>query len=389
MDEKHNEKRHHKIKKMEALLQRRWVAYSIATCSAVVLYVLLINLGGILHEIRALYNVISPIVAGVVFAYLMNPLANLLEKKVFYKIKQEKTRHTLAVLVTIICVILAFILLLIALIPSLVESFEGIISNIDIYTHTIEDFTVRLSKHASRMNIDLSGFTASWDKFINDFMSHLSSNLMTVISASYNIGLGALNLLIGFVLAIYFLLDKKNMLMGVDRLRRALLTDKAYTKQTVFWSRCHKILIRYITYNLLDALIIGILNAIVMMVAGMPYAVLISVIVAITNLLPTFGPMIGAVVGGIILVLNDPMAALGFLILAAILQTLDSYIIKPKLFGDSLGVPAVWILITIILGGNLFGVIGILLAIPFAAIFTFVYEESVLPWLQRRKQEEE
>ena len=389
MDEKRNEKRHRKIKNMESMLQRRWFSYSIATCSAVILYVLLINLGEILHEIGVLYNVISPIVTGVAFAYLMNPLVNLLEKKLFHKVKQEKTKHTLSVLVTIICVILTFILLLIALIPSLVDSFEGIVSNIDTYTNTIEKFTVRLSTHASKLNIDLSGFAASWDKFINDFMSNLSTNLMTVISASYNIGLGALNLVVSFILAIYFLLDKKNMLKGVDRLRQALLTDKAYTKQTVFWTRCHKILIRYITYNFLDALIIGSLNAIVMLVSGMPYAVLISVIVAITNLLPTFGPMIGAAIGGLILVLNNPMAALGFLILAAVLQTIDSYILKPKLFGGSLGVPAVWILITIIVGGKLFGVVGILLAIPFAAIFTFVYEESVLPCLQNRKQEKE
>lgn len=368
--------------KIKHMLQKRWVAYTIATCSAVILYVLLSNLAGIWQGITNLYQVISPVIIGVVIAYLINPLSNLFEKRVFRKWNNEKGRHKVSVMIAVVCVLLIVILLLVSLIPSLGNSFEGILKNMDSYKVTIDDYIDRLSNLASKMNLDISSLTSSWDTLLEDFMSNLSQNLIKIVSASYNVGMGAFNLVIGFILAIYFLLDKENMVGGINKLRHAILTDRVYDRHTVFWSRCHNILTRYIIYNLLDGLIVGSVNAIFMLMTGMPYVVLISVVVGITNLLPTFGPVIGGAIGSVILVLNDPMQALIFLIFTVVLQAMDGYVLKPKLFGGSLGVPAVWILITIILGGKMFGMVGILLAIPFTAIFMFVYEETILPALQ-------
>ena len=368
---------------IEYVLQKRWVAYTIASCSAVVLYVLLSNLTGIWQAITNLYQVITPVVSGVVIAYLINPLSNLLETRVFRKWSNEKGRHKVSVMIAVVCVLLIVILLLVSLIPSLGSSFEGILKNMDSYKATIDHYIDLLSNLASKMNLDISSLTSSWDKLLGDFMSNLSQNLIKIVSASYNVGMGAFNLVIGFIMAIYFLLDKENMVGGINKLRRAVLSEEAYDNHTVFWSRCHNILIQYIIYNLLDGLIVGSVNAVFMLMIGMPYVVLISVVVGITNLLPTFGPVIGGVIGGVILVLNDPMQALIFLIFTVVLQAMDGYVLKPKLFGGSLGVPAVWILITIILGGKMFGMVGILLAIPFTAIFMFVYEETLLPALQR------
>ena len=199
-------------------------------------------------------------------------------------------------------------------------------------------------------------------------------------SALFNIG-------IGFILAVYFMMGKSGILGAIDKLRRAAHTEEIYERNTVFLSRCHKILIRYIGCNILDAVIIGLINAVFMIVTGMPYVPLISLVVGVTNLLPTFGPIIGGAIGAFILVLIDPMHALIFIIFTMVLQTFDGYILKPKLFGESLGVSAVVILVTIILGGKIFGVIGILLAIPFAAIMTFLYDEAILPGLEKRKKQ--
>ena len=184
-----------------------------------------------------------------------------------------------------------------------------------------------------------------------------------------------------------FMMGKSGILGAIDKLRRAAHTEEIYERNTVFLSRCHKILIRYIGCNILDAVIIGLINAVFMIVTGMPYVPLISLVVGVTNLLPTFGPIIGGVIGGFILVLIKPMYAIMFIAFTMILQTFDGYILKPKLFGESLGVSAVVILVTIILGGKIFGVIGILLAIPFAAIMTFLYDEAILPGLEKRKKQ--
>jgi predicted PurR-regulated permease PerM len=122
-----------------------------------------------------------------------------------------------------------------------------------------------------------------------------------------------------------------------------------------------------------------------MSIAGMDYAALVSVIVGLTNLAPTFGPLVGAIIGAFMLVFVNPWWALWFLIFTAILQTIDGYIIKPKLFGNTLGVSSLWILISIIVLGRMFGVAGILLAIPFAAIFDILYKEIVLSRLEKWK----
>jgi predicted PurR-regulated permease PerM len=117
----------------------------------------------------------------------------------------------------------------------------------------------------------------------------------------------------------------------------------------------------------------------------MAYVPLVSVLVGVTNLLPTFGPLIGGVLGAFILLMSNPWHSVWFIVFTIFLQTLDGYYIKPKLFGDTLGVSPVWILITIIVGGKMFGIIGVLLAIPFAAIFTFIYQEFIMNRLEKNK----
>jgi len=124
-----------------------------------------------------------------------------------------------------------------------------------------------------------------------------------------------------------------------------------------------------------------------MAITGMQYIALVSFVVAITNLAPTFGPLVGAVIGGFILLMVDPKSAVIFLIFTLFLQLCDGYLIKPKLFGSTLGVPGLLILIAIIVGGRIFGIIGILLAIPFAAICDHFYRENLLPALEQRRAE--
>jgi len=152
-----------------------------------------------------------------------------------------------------------------------------------------------------------------------------------------------------------------------------------------FLSRCNDILVRYIVFSLIDAVIVGGATAVFMALTKMQYVGLIAVVCGVTNLIPSFGPIIGAVIGGFILLLVNPWHALMFLGFTAVLQTLDGYVIKPKLFGGSLGVSGLLILVAIIVFGNIFGIVGILLAIPLAAIIDFAYEDSILPYLEARR----
>ena len=213
----------------------------------------------------------------------------------------------------------------------------------------------------------------------------LSTSLRRILSASANIGRTIFNLLIASILSIYLLLAKDSIKTGSKRLMRSLMSNKWYEIVLNFMTRCNNILVRYIVFSLLDGAIVGGANAVFMAICGMQYVGLVSVVCGVTNLIPSFGPVIGAVIGGFILLLVNPWHALLFLGFTAVLQTLDGYVIKPKLFGDSLGVSGLLILISIVLFGNIFGVVGILLAIPLAAIIDFTYEEGILPLLEMRR----
>ena len=186
------------------------------------------------------------------------------------------------------------------------------------------------------------------------------------------------------ILSVYLLLSKRRLTGGAKTLLQALFPSERYNTVSAFFSRCNRILARYITFTLLDALIIGMANFLMMLCFGMQYAGLISLVVAVTNIAPTFGPIIGGAIGEFILLLVKPLDALIFLIFTVVLQFLDAYFIKPKLFGDSLGVSGLLILVAVIVGSSMFGVVGILLAIPLAAILQFLFVEELLPLIRKR-----
>lgn len=143
-----------------------------------------------------------------------------------------------------------------------------------------------------------------------------------------------------------------------------------------FLRKCGAIFSKYISCNLLDAVIIAAANAIFLCITGMPFVVLISILAGIANMIPTVGPILGAAVGAILLLINKPINALWFILFTIVLQFLDSYLIRPKLFGNSLGVPSLVVLAATLLGANFFGIFGILFAVPVAAILMMLIREK-------------
>ena len=257
--------------------------------------------------------------------------------------------------------------------------------NLDGYVASLH--TMLNSLGVSATALDLDKFISSSEALIETVTAFVKENLSVILSTSVGVGKGALQFLIAFLLSIYLLGDKARLKAGGQRLLTAALGQPKYEKLAKVLRRCHSILNRYIVFNLLDSLIVGGANAIFMGIVGMPYVGLVSFLVAVTNLVPTFGPVIGGIIGGFVLLMVNPWHALAFLIFTAIIQTVDGYILKPKLFGDSLGVSGLWILVGVIVGGRAFGVAGILLAIPGVAILDFLHREHLLPWLESRHKE--
>ena len=364
-------------------VKKKWVSYTIATCSAVILYMILSHFDSISAGLDSFYSFMRPVFTGLIIAYILNPVSKLFENHIFKKLKNENTKWKLSVGFSILAIILAVVLLFVALIPQLADSIATFANNVGGYVDALQGL-LREYEHESYLGIDISSIANIGDKILTTISEYFSKNMGNLVNTSANIGKSVFDLVLAFILAIYLLLDKNRLKSGVSKLCRLIMKHDTYSSTGDFISRCNAIIIRYISFDIVDGIIVGIVNAVFMLIAGMPYAVLISVIVGITNLAPTFGPIVGAVIGGFILVLVKPWYGLAFLIFTVIVQTIDGYILKPKLFGESLGVSPLMILISIILGGRLFGVAGILLAIPFAAILDFVYRDYVIKKLEEK-----
>ena len=365
-------------------LDAPWAAYTFAICVGVVLFLVLSHISFVWDAFKAFYHYISPVVIGIVIAYVLDPMVKFWENRVFYKMKRKAARG-LGVVITMVLLILFVVILLVAMIPQLVSSVRMFIENLGSYVKSLNAMLAQLQAFAAEHNVDISGLTSSVEDMMGSLTDMLPRSLNGILNTTISYGVDIFNGIISTIIAVYILLGKDSLLAGLKRLWRALINENSYRRSYDFLGRCNEIMIQFILFDLLDGLIIGLTNAVFMLIAGYPYVPLISVIVGVTNLAPTFGPILGAVIGGLILLLINPLYALGFLIFTIILQTVDGYIIKPKLFGGKLGVQSIWILMALIVFGRVWGGVGILLAIPIAAILDYIIRDGVLVWLERRR----
>ncbi|MCR5655454.1 MAG: AI-2E family transporter [Lachnospiraceae bacterium] len=378
------------MERIKKLFEKQWFANGIAICMGVFFYMILSHVPVIVGSIHWILSLLAPVFIGVILAYIIDPIVRFCEKKIFGKVQKEKTKRALSVVVGLIFVVLMIVLFFLALVPSLVESFSNLFDNRDTYAEVLEGYIAQINR-LNIVKLDMEGLVEEIQTWLLSLVDYVSENSAAILTASKSFGSGVVNVGIGLILCIYYLLGKKSLAESFREFRKALLGEKKYVSHNDFWKKCNTIFLGYIGYNFLEAVLVGAINAIVMMILGLPYIALISVVVGVTNMIPTLGPVIGAVIGAFILVLNNPLDALWFLILTVVLQLIDGYIIKPKLFGNSLGLSPVVTLASITIGGKLMGIVGIFLAIPSAAIVSMIYKENFLPWLRKRsaKIEEE
>ncbi|WP_072916087.1 AI-2E family transporter [Pseudobutyrivibrio xylanivorans] len=370
---------------MKKFKDKSWYPLTVSICMGVVLFVLLIRLGTVLNIIGSFLGFFSTVFFGAIIAYIINPLAMFLRRKVFGKLKNEKTKAALGNACAFLLLIVILVFIGVLVIPQLIDSVKIFAQNFNGYVDGLQRTLTAIG--VSNSTLDLSSFINNSKDLLNTIKDYASKNMDTIMSATAGVGKGVGQAFIALLLSIYFLAEKDKLKAGGARFLKALCKDQ-YEKVEYVIKQSDKILNCYIVYNLIDAFVVGIVNAIFMTIVGMPYAGLVSVLVGIFNIIPTFGPAIGAVIGGFLLLLVEPWYAAAFLIFTAVLQTLDGYVIKPKLFGDSLGVSGLWILIGIVAGGKMFGVVGILLAIPMVAILDMIYHKFLLPFLENRDEEE-
>ena len=318
-------------------------------------------------------GIFEPIIWGGVCAFIMNPIMTSVEKFLSKFIFRKKPRPKLTRAIGVLFATLVFILVIAAIILSVIPE---IISNIPgIYDGIRYDLLPGLEKWANKLLEDYP----SVQEIVNEQLSDLGSTLQKLLAnlvprlqnfltSLFDFANSVKNFVFGIIVAIYFLLSKESLQTQAKKLIVAHFSEPTYRKIFDFTSNTNSALLNFIYGKVIDSVIIGILCCIGMMILRMPYIMIISIIIGITNIIPIFGPFIGAIPGTILVLIAEPKKAVWFIIFIIALQQLDGNIIGPKILGDRIGLSPFWMLFSIIIFGSMFGIVGMIVGVPLFAV---------------------
>lgn len=327
-------------------------------------------------------SALSPFILAFFIAYFLYPLVKKTDwilKRVFFKERLKKFRRILAVILSYLIVIGSLTLIVIYVIPQIGNSFSDLSTKVPAMYKTITKYSLKLQEQFPDINVD--SIMDTFQHIIPNLISYgtdMAGNLFPAIySLSIGIVKGVINLIVAVMVSIYMILDKPILLKNIKRFVYAVLPEN---KADSFWQtskECNDIFSGFVIGKMLDSLIIGILSFVCMRVFQFPYALLLSLIVGITNMIPYFGPFIGAVPGVLIYLLTDPLLALFYAIFILVLQQFDGIYLGPKILGEKTGIRPLWVIFGITLGGAYAGVIGMFLGVPITAVISFLIEKWV------------
>lgn len=345
--------------------------------------------------LKKLVSVFSPIIWGVVIAYLLNPVMSFIErhlKKIVCRKKERKNLlRALSVTATMIFTVLLLIGLIATIVPALIESYLVFSSNFSGYWDNLMELAGKIrdiNPHAYDYIIKSISDSRS---YATALLERFSPQINELINAAVNLGasaisfvLGVADALCGWLISIYLLYNKETLLAQLRKLCYGFIPAGRCNRMLEIAYMFDRTIIDFLSGKILDSFIIGIMCFIGVSLMKMPFAVLISVIVGVTNVIPFFGPFIGAIPCVLLLVLTDPIKAVWFAIFILILQQFDGNILGPKILGNKLGLPTFWTLFAILVGGGLFGFIGMVLFIPIFAVFYKLLTEDVQDRLKKK-----
>ena len=362
------------------MLDEQAISNLLVVLIGIAFYLVFTHLGIVRQFVAMVLNVLMPFIVGFAFAYLLNGPANYFERTVFRRLR---CRRGLAVLVTYIIAIALMAILVKLVLPQVADSVVSLYG-------IVQGFVLNLNEIIRKMSADFNIDQAVVNQILNQFMmsykdivsklSDLASKAIPyVLSMGLAVGTGLVSVLISAITtvisSIYMLLEKATIATQCKKLVYAILPTGKANRMINICSRANNIFSGFINGKILDSAIIGVLCFFLTNILRIDFAVLISVIIGVTNVIPFFGPIVGAVPCVLILLIVDPWQALRFGILALALQQFDGNILGPKILGNSTGISAFWVLVSIVVGGGLFGFAGMVLGVPtFAVIYSLVGE---------------
>ena len=346
----------------------------------------LVNFNVVYEFLSKIFSLFSPFLIGCVIAFLINVILKPIEKLYEKAFKNNKLKRPICLILSTILVLGIMFAIVFMMIPSLQESSNEFIKNVPKYVKEIETWWTNTVSFAKKHNIVLPEYAIDTDKIVNkitSFINNEGNNLVTTtIGAASSIFSGLINALLALVFAIYLLAQKEIILNYVRKTIIVIFKDKAKRILEIA-SLTSQTFTSFVSGQLTEAVIIGVLCFIGMLILNIPYAAAVSVFVAATALIPVFGAWLGGGFGFLLILLQNPTKAIWFIIFLLILQQVEGNLIYPKVVGKSVGLPGILVLMAVTIGGEAFGIVGMLFSVPVCAILYSLY----LEFMKKKGQE--
>lgn len=387
------------MKKFREKINNRFVlSFLLVGILLIVFYKVVSDFKGFWGMIDTLNIILSPFIYGFVIAYIFAPVYNFVvgrsyrlfsrKLKVGKSLTLARALGSLIIVLLIVGIFVGFTAMLVPqLVDSLMELSKMLPSSFKTFTYWINEVVSNISDPSvsnsiSRMINNALEATTNWVNTsllpnIWGYLSNLSSGIMATMTT-------IMNLIFGILVAVYILNEKEIFLAQGKKIIISIRPEEKVKKYKKIYEYTNNVFSKYINGKILDSVIVGIICFVTMLIMGMPYAVLVSTIVGVTNIIPFFGPFIGAIPGVIIIAIVSPVQALYFVIMIFLLQQLDGNVIQPLILGNATGLSSFWVMFAIIVGGGFFGVTGMILGVPIFAIIYYVIGEKVSEGLKAK-----
>ena len=366
-------------------MTKRVLVYIVAGIGILAAYFILINLKRVSGILSSVSDILRPFIIAAIFAYIVNGPMMFFERQFGRLTDKKKPRpvlkRVLAIIAAWVASLAVLVLFFVIIVPDVKISITTLINNLPGYFESLKAFITAL---AEKYQLDISylnsfmNFQVTADgimEIIDKYSDALIPQLANIANISVQIGSFIADVIIAIIISVYLLFSKETLIAQLKKALYALFNRKLADVSVRVARETHRTFSGFISGKLLDSLIIGILCFIGMSILKYEYALLISFIVGVTNVIPFFGPMFGAIPSVLLLLMIDPWHALWFAVFIFALQQLDGNVIGPKILGDSTGLPALWVMFAILVGGALWGVAGMFVGVPlFAVIYKFSKE---------------
>lgn len=340
-------------------------------------------------------NILSPFILGVCLAFVLNIPMSFFERKLSKmkskkgkKIKNKKLLRMMSIIFAILVILLVLTLIITLIVPELVNIGKMLIDNVPYYTEKITELFEQSGKDISDISNMLQKASINKEEIKTQIINQISGLLTSSISIIGNIVGAVANFFIGIIFSIYILIDKEKLQKQAKKMLYAYLSEKKANKIMKIAGVSSSTFKNFFTVQCLEATILGTLCMIGMLILRIPYAVSIGILIGVTALIPIVGAFIGVIIGMILILSVEPIKVVTFVIFFLILQQIEGNLIYPRVVGSSVGLPGMWVLVAVSVGGSLGGILGMLLGVPIASIIYTLLKEDVSVKLKSQNNSE-